>query len=291
MDKGILLLAINHPYYGRMAENLAISILATGTKIPIAIAGDQKGLSHIQHHHIFKKVINVPVDYYYENGMNQPIKAKTHLYDLTPFKNTLFLDADMVWLRKDPLEIFNELSDVDFTIKNTGNVDLDGAFRADYSHWTNDLHALKKEHKLTGKYYALSSEVIYFKRNKGVKKIFDTAKKLYSSLKPGSYLPFGGGIPDELLFSISMIKNNAAPHIDGWIPSYWEDAEKRNAPIKDILANYFAYSIGGKTHATFVVNNYNNLVNAAYRNKGYTHPFILSKATEKYQWLPERTHI
>lgn len=290
MDKGILLLALKHPYYGSMAENLAVSLRRV-TNLPIAIAGDQAGMSHMRHPHLFKRVINVSVDYYWHEGTYQAIKAKTHLYDLTPFKKTLFLDADMVWLNKSPDEIFHEFQDVNFTIKNTGNIDLEKSFQANYSHWTKDLHKIKEDHKLSGKYYSLSSEVIYFKRNKEVKKLFDTTKKLYKAMVPGTYLPFSGGIPDELLFSIAMNKLDMPPHLDGWIPSYWEDAEKRNAEPKEILENYYAYSIGGKMQMDFVRNFYNNVVKNAYKNSALVNPWLLDKHKMKNSWLPERTHI
>lgn len=291
MKQGILLLAIKHSNYGRLAENLAVS-LRNITDLPIALACDGPGRRQIRYSHLFSEFINVPQDYYWQDGVEQAIKAKNYLYNLTPFKETLFLDADMIWLRKDPKEIFESLKDVDFTIKNTGNIDLNKGFRANYSHWTNDLHAVKKEYKLKGKFYSLSSEVIYWKQKKEVKKIFDTCQKLYKDFK-APYLPFAGGIADELLFSIAMNKLGTPPHRDGWIPSYWQDAEQRNASRTEIIRDYYAYSIGGKVSAGAVKDFYNDLVKNAHHKAGYppSHAFLLTKTTAKHNWLPERTHI
>ncbi len=287
--RGILLLAIKHMNFGRMAENLAITIKQASPSMPITLACDAQGLSDIKYKGIFDKIITVPIDYYLHNGMFHAIKAKTFLYNLTPYDETLYFDADMLWLPHHNVEKLFDSQKGKFNIKNTGKVNLDGDFPDAYTWWTPSLTNVKEVYNLTGDYYSLSSEVIYFKKDKDVQNLFKEAQKLYDF--KAKYLPFAGGVPDELLFSVAMCKIGIYPSKFQWIPSYWEDAEKRNLNREDMYKDYYLYSIGGKVQMSFVKKLYNEVVQAAYKNAGYVHPFLLTKATEKRMWLPERTNI
>ena len=100
MKKGILILAIGHPYYGRMAAALAATIKTTGTGIPIHLAYTESAISHLTEKEIAlfssKSIINdkycTPV----------PIRSKMFIYQLSPFDETLYLDADLLLFQKMP---------------------------------------------------------------------------------------------------------------------------------------------------------------------------------------------
>lgn len=289
MKRGVFILALGHANYGRMAHNLAMSLKFGCPDIDITLGYAGNGLGHIEGFTgIFNNLIEVDPKYYTKYGNIEYIKAKTGLYELSPYNETLFLDADMLWLpRKGVNTVFEELKDTDFTIQNRGSLDLSGSdLDPKYSFWC-DVNELKKEYKITaGMYYQLSSEVIYFKKNKEVKKLFADAVKIYDNLKIGN-LGFAGGIPDELVFSISMIQNKKYPH-KPWIPIYWEQAEKRNLSASPMYDQYYGYSAGGATHSNIMKSFYNNLSKFYANHFGILHPYTLK---DKRSFLTERTHI
>jgi hypothetical protein len=287
VGRGIFILALGHPNYSRMALNLAMSLKFSAPDVKITLGYEGESLSHIQGlTGMFDKLIEVDKKYFTSRGNIEYIKAKTGIYDLSPYDETLFLDADMLWLpRKSVNKMFDELKDVDFTIQNRSNIDLAGNdLDRNYSFWC-DVNELKEKYG-KGLYYQLSSEVIYFKKNKEVKKIFTDAQKLYDNLKIQN-LSFAGGIPDELIFSISMIQNKKYPH-QTWIPVYWEQAEKRNLSAAPMYDQYYGYSAGGASSSTVMKNFYDNLAKFYANHFGIAHPY---KLKDKRTYIPERTNI
>lgn len=287
--RGILILALGHPYYGRLAHNLAMS-LKYSSKLPITLAYADGALSHysddMRKH--FDNIIEVDPIHFTKFGQTEYIKAKTAIYELSPYSETIFLDADMLWLPKRPIDhVFDELKDIDFTIQNRSFIDLSKEYEGEASIWC-DLKELCEAYNLTeGKYFHLNSELIYFKKNKQVKKIFKDAVKFYDTLKINCK-DFANGIPDELVFSLSMIVNNKYPHKDRWVPIYWEDAEKANMSGHEMYDKYFGYSAGGRASSNYIKTFYNNLAQFYGNHFGVQHTFTLK---DKFSFLPERTHV
>ena len=105
---------------------------------------------------------------FYSNGIFQPYKAKLYAYTLSPFDETIFIDADVIMFPKgrNLNDIFNELADVNFSIQNRSNYDVSTDIKPDM--WA-DLQDIKKEYKVTtGTFYYISSEFFYFKKVKEV---------------------------------------------------------------------------------------------------------------------------
>src|SRR6185436_7852014 len=69
--------------------------------------------------------------------------------------------------------------------------------------------------------YQFRSEVMYFRKCKEVKKLFDDAKKIYANPRLTTIRQHAGAVPDELALNISAAKNDMHPHQLGWSPSYW----------------------------------------------------------------------
>jgi hypothetical protein len=291
-NKGILLLALGHPFYGRYAVNLAMSIKASDPSMPIALAYTESAITHFNDHmkSLFDHMILVDAEHYTKNGKVEYIKAKTSIYDLTPFSETVYLDVDMIWLPNNPIgKLFDELKDVDFTIQNRGFVDISNPDIAhDHSWWVN-VKEMKDAYEFKeGKYFTLSSELIYFKKKKEVKKFFADAKKIYDNIKV-KYMEFAGGIPDELVFSISMIKNNFYPHLPYYTPVYWEKAELKRMHGKELQDKHVAYSLGGRQNTPQMSRTYDNLVTYYSRHFGVQNIF---KAQNKNNFLKqERSRV
>lgn len=285
-EKGILIIALGHPNYGRMALNLAISLKYT-SKLPIVLAHDNSAISQIQGNlDKFDELVLVPEKAYHRRGMKEYIKAKTAIYNLSPFEETIYLDADMLWLPKRPIDLlFDELKETDLAIQSRGTVDLTQNHLPERSSFWCDLNEYKKEYG-GDKFYSLSSEFIYFKKTKENKKFFSDSAKIYDSLKV-SHTVFAGGIPDELVFNISMLQNCIENYKDFYTPIYWEQAERKNLQPSEMYQRYFGYSAGGKIYSNNEKKFYDNL-SQFYGTHSGVHYF---KLKDKMKYLPERANI
>ena len=126
--KGVLIIAGGHPFYGQMAVNLAASLRLSDSSVNIHLAYHGLALTHLDQSKkdLFSSMSLIPDEYLTHNGKVSYFKAKTHVLDLSPFDETLFLDADMIWVSQYPVsKVFDSLSDIDFTISNRDRFDLE----------------------------------------------------------------------------------------------------------------------------------------------------------------------
>lgn len=292
MNKGILLLACGHGNYGRMAAALAASIKAI-ENIPIALLWHGNGIKYLsdQEKGLFDKLIELEDKYVHnKDGSFNPIKARLFYYELTPFKETLAVDVDNVWLnRKKPSDVFNELSDVSFSIQNAGHTVCDDKADQHYSVWAN-IHDVISAYDLQGKkFYRTYGEWIYFKKDPAAKKLFFTAKKIFLS-KPKAEMRIenfiGQSITDELAFSIAMAQTEIYPHKDDYHPTTYYHvtslAKNRFAQPYQLAEKYYTISMGGSVNAQYTIRNYNILVTAAYQKLKLQKPF---------QWVQKRSFL
>ncbi len=270
--KGVLLIACGHAYYGNYAIQLARSIKAVDSSIGIAVLHNGEGLSHAlpNHKSIFDVIIDCPV--YTTNGITDYMKTKAFIYDLSPFEETMYIDSDVIWLPQKPIsKLFEELKDVKFTMNNRGRETIGKALPG-YIHWAEPKKLIQK-YKLSEEsfLYNLSSEFIYFKKDKDVKKLFNEAKKIFDN-PPNEFKKFGMGIADELAFEVAMMKTGVYPHAYPFLPFYWEQFERKSTPIYEIYKDFYAYSMGGNANIGQMANIYNNLAqhyNGKFGINGY----------------------
>jgi hypothetical protein len=284
--RGVLLLAIGHPNYGHYAHQLCISIKSVDPSIKVACAHAEGALSHVITYHKFDQLIDVPTEMINSNGLKDYMKAKTHLYDLSPFDETIYIDSDVIWCPQKPIaNLFNELQDVNFTMSNRGKIEIEKALKG-FIHWADPEQIREKFNIKSGWLINLASEFMYFKKSPPTKELFDRAKKIFD--KPLiDFTRFGHSMPDELAFEIAMLQMDMYPHITPFIPFYWEHFEKKNLAPKDIYPNYYAISMGGNMNVASSEELYNNLA------QHYGNKFGLGffPARHKRGWLPERTNI
>ena len=287
--KGILILALGHAYWGRWAYNLAMSIKANDPEARITLLYAGRGKAQIHDTSLFDKMIEVPDKYYLTDGRTEYMKVKTALYKLTPYSETICLDADTIWINARPISaLFTELENVDFTMANRSWTNLESdIIRDEFGVWASPNHIKEYFKFKKGKFYNLSSEMIYFKKDKKVAKLFSDAIKLFDA--PINHVTFNGGMPDELPFTISMIKNDLYPHKDNYKPFYWEAAE--NPPLRlqgaDLKA-YYAYSMGGHMSHPVMKKTYDNFVKFYGRQFNVMHPYLW---IDKRMWMPERSNL
>lgn len=250
-NKGILILALGSPYYGRMADALARSI-RFHSSIPICLAHADGGKpSDVS---IFDEVIEIPKEYY-ETWHKEYFRAKIWLDKLTPFKQTLYLDADIIWLPHKLANIttlLDQVKDVDFAMpyRSKSSLNKDG------SDWC-DLKELKHKYKFKDQtYYNVSSELIWFKKGDIIRR----ARKHYDTLKVKLKHYVGSSIPDELPYSIALMEKDQKPNeFENWRPVYWENVERKHPQIGQPLPGFFAYSMGGARTQSSQKRYYDNL--------------------------------
>ncbi len=280
IKQGILIIAVGHSNYLLMSLNLAASIKVNNTDLHIALATEKpapveltKGLIDV--------MVNIPEEFISVNGEQAFIKSKLHMYELSPFKETIFLDADQIMINdRSLLPIFEELGDVSITFSNTG--------MAKTSIWAD----IKEVQKLYGKkpFWNFHSEFVYFKKCKEAKQYFDEAKKVFTDNKIKSATKFAGSyMADELAFQAAAMITGIYPHQENWLPNFWYDRDQKQAakyPYE--LTNNVTYSIGGKSTPSRIKNNYNNLAKHYFALLGLSNAY---QVQDKQSFLPERKSI
>lgn len=267
MKKGILLIATGHPYYGRMAYNLALTIKAAEQDMPIALVHDAGAIAHLtkEQQDIFDKLVTAPS--LKSRGMEAAMELRLLMPKLTPFEETLSLDVDMAWLPEVKVSpLFELLSERDITYVNEGYYDLD----ASASHYTNGYTGwaqpedIKAAYELQGKLYAMRGEFILFKKNAAVAKVFANAARIRKKplLQPQT---LGGAVTEEFALNIALNGAGLEPHQTGWQPTYWPlmhgNAMPPIAALRD--EGYYALSVGGNTIGADVKRAYEFILKAA----------------------------
>lgn len=265
-ERGIVLLAAKHPYYGRMAYNLAVTLKAADDKddrIPVAVVHSGRGLKHLseQQLQIFDDIIEVP------DSDDETIGLKLMMYDYSPFHKTLYVDADNVWLpKKKPLQLMCNLEGVPFTAITEGFYDLDEGrheIRPDYYHWASPSKMVEAYDLTSGRIYQWRSEVMYFERSDAVEEMFTLAREIYLDPKI-EVQQFAGTVPDEVCLNIAANKLGIHPHQYKWQPCYWDKIHGgRFLPLPHIMNQYWIMSTGGNQVTPSLKKAYNQIVGAA----------------------------
>lgn len=283
LKKGVVIIAVGHPYYGRMAFNLAVTIKAA-ENIPVAIVRQGRSLSHLseQQLNIFDQIIGLP------ENIPGSFGAKLYLYELSPFEETLYLDADMLWVYgRKPSQLMDSLASHDYTGITEGHIDLatlDSKTSNEGYHFWADVKEIKEVYKLKeGKIYQWRSEVIYFKKTKLVAKLFKKAQEIYENPKLATAMKFGSFYPDELALNISAAINGIYPHKDKWTPAYWHKLFKSQPPKN--INEWYLISFGGNAVNGTVRKLYDNIAKKAFSTLKRQHVFGI---TSKKEYLPER---
>lgn len=234
--RGIVTMALKHPLYGKYAYNLALSIKSADMRQQVAVIADEEGLRHL---HPGQRMI---FDHIIEPASAQPLVNKFHLHELSPFEETLFVDADMIF---SPMADFNEfwrsMSNVEWTMANRGLDDLIKGI----SEWTT-MQDLEEAYGGVDQWYDLSSEWIYFKKNDLSYTIFVNAEMYYEENKL-KVRAFAGDRPDEPYFNLALISVGHKPHQAPYQPTYWQPAMKGFPGVMGIKKGWMAFSVGGKT--------------------------------------------
>jgi hypothetical protein len=290
--RGILLLAVGHPYYGDMAVNLAMSLKFTAPEIPITLVTDTNGMRYIdaQRQKLFDGILTCPDEYTTFRGRKSYVKPKVYLNHFSPYDQTIFLDVDMIMTPKKSIrDVFDECDGVQFTMQNRGHLDLAKVQDPDamFIIWASTGKIKDAFGFESGKLYNLSSEFIYWEKSKKTDGLFARAQSLFESPKV-RHIDFGGGVPDELPFTCSMIEMSMYPHKDVWRPIFWESFDKVQPQEKIINERFFGVSLGGNIVPKYTRKIYTNLVKFYGKHHGLT---THRPIKDKRQFIQERKTI
>lgn len=275
MRIGIVIIASGHPYYGRYAYNLALTIKAV-ENIPVCLLWAGRAKSHLTDDllSIFDTVKEIEAE---EN-----CGCKLEAYKNSPYEKTLVLDADTLWLpKKKPSELFAELEGNKFTAIVEGSTEQPNAR---YFFWAK-VEEMQEKYKID-KIYQWRTEVMYFEKCKEVSDMFKDAKKIFKNHGLKSAKKFENGVADEMAINISCSIHNIHPHKENWQPSYWPKMHSDQIPVpSDLYERYYLFSAGGNHHTKLSEAFYNRLVKAQAPKVGHVHIFALQ---QKYTFLPQR---
>lgn len=282
---------MGHANYYRMAENLAASLVVAGSKssgIRICLICDDKAKvlepSLIDDY----KIVDL-AEFTGSNGFVY-MDAIINAYSYSPYKRTLKLDADMIWLRKNPALLFDELEGVGFTITNKAFYPI--GTKPGLSLWADeqdiiDGYNLKGHEPM----YQLSAELFYFEKSRETAKIFSEAKKVYNAKKIKGASFSNATFTEELAFQVLMLRGQVKPHQTPFAPIYNDyivPDKSKNRLYAYQLTEFFGYSAYGNVTSAFKKMNYDTLAVANAKKLGLRKPYKLS---EKRTYLPERTKI
>lgn len=287
-SKGVLIIAAGHPYYGQLALNLCLSMKYSSPVLPVTLAVYGNGAGRIQpFKHMFDSIIDIPEEYVTTSGGKNMVKPKVYADKLSPYDETMFVDADVIWHpHRGPDKLMDELKDIDFTIGNRNLVESLDTRQSNIVQWAEpqDL-AAALDH--TGRFYNLSSEFMYFKKGDVTTNVFETARGFFDN--PGiTYKRFAGGVPDELAFQMALAVLDMAPHQVPYLPFYWEHQQKKMMKPRELYAQYWGFSVGGNHTGDYAKKIYNNLAAWYHQQWGlrFTNPLV-----HKRDILPERQFI
>jgi hypothetical protein len=274
--RGIVTIAMKHTLYGRYAYNLALSAKSADMNVQVAVIADEEALRHL---HPGQRMI---FDYIIEPKSEKPLVNKFHICELSPFQETLFVDADMIFSpMADFNEFFRSMSTIDWTMANRGKDDIVKGI----SEWTTK-EDIAEAYGEVEQWYDLSSEWIYFKKNDLSYSIFANAEMYYEDNKL-KVREFAGDRPDEPYFNLSLISVNHKPHQAPYQPTYWQPAMKGFPGVMGIKKGWMAFSVGGKSIPQQQMQVYDELA----KNASFRMNMPSMKIAQKINQLSERKLI
>lgn len=302
-NKGVIIVALGHDNYRRMALNLALSIRVSNPDTQIALVcneGVESKFNYFEKQY-FSHFIEINQKEYTINGKVEIPLAKTMIYELSPFDETIYIDSDSIWIKNKKVDnLFNTYKGVNFgfTLYHPDAhypVDSDNSnFWFKEGENVRDLIKYFPKLKKDAYYYHLQSSFLYFKKSKQAESIFNKAKDLFIK-RDFEFREWADSMPDELAFSLSLLNLDYKienPYKDIFyypMSEITEDGVKRGVkPIERgfIEKNYFFISMAGHVMNKGLKDLYNDHVKWNYaQHQNIKNPFLW---IDKKDYLKER---
>jgi hypothetical protein len=190
-SKGIITIAIGKKY-AKQAKYLALSCKLNASDTRRAVITDKPELLND-----FYDII-----IHWDNN-DDPFSVKTRIFELSPFDNTLYLDADSL--------VYNPIDEYWNYLENNNYV-YEGA-KLTQGEWYFNIEKICKTLNVPW-IPKFNSGMLLFNKDERAKQIFDTAYYYFiNHKKEGIDIPFfrGKNYPDEPAFAIALAKSNMEP--------------------------------------------------------------------------------
>lgn len=215
-------------------------------------------------------------DHFIVTNDMHPFELKTMLYELSPFDNSLYMDADSIMCPGKQITF----PDVDFTAYCNDMMDMKTMYRHrqnDYT-WWGDPVKIKNHFGLTDKLPQINSSYIWFRKTAKVRNLFDNANELYRS---SDFITekYVGARPDEFCFNVACALTKIYPHQDIYRPLYFDFVHPFNATY--IIDNYMAMSLAGNQTKLQTISLYNKWMDYYMGYFGFLERFAYKKVIAK----------
>ncbi len=290
-SRGIVIIALGNPQYGKMAANLAASIRYSDREVNIHLVYSGVSISHLtdKHKNLFTSMAECPEQLMTKNGKANYVMPKACIYELSPYDETLMIDADMIWFAQKKASAFMEdLSAVDFAIQSRGFTNLDtGTTEGKYTHWI-DVEQAQEAYGIKGIFYKMSSEVVWFKKSAATKKLFAKIKQIFINPKVKPSIDFAGDLPDEYAYNIACNLLGFEPRKPNEVFVFWNFLDNRRTPWNEIISNYYGYSLGGNNLEKSTIEKYTQMAKAHANALGLPYHFQIHA---KNKWDSTRKEL
>lgn len=284
MNRGIVLLAIGDPAYGKFAANMAISIKEHNKDLPIQLIYEEKTISHLNDWYMSffdeKTLIDNSDCYTVKNIF--PALAKISIYKYAKFDESIYLDVDGICL-KNLDSLFEKCKDGYFFSQVVGKyvVEKDPKDFPEMQWCKPDVlinHFNLKEGDIIP---ALNTSFQYFKKCIASELLFNTAKEsLLNGIEDDKrWFKWGkdNHQPDELYMNIALAKVGLFPELNPSKVIFFDN--KRIKSISEVESNYYVLGLYGGvqfTHSS-LQDHYDRLMERAYlQSHGKNHQFKCS---------------
>ena len=222
--QGYLVIAFGRDHYFQLAANLAASIRIHDPTRRICLLSDRMPSQEVAR--FFTDFVALPPDDRYPHLM-----AKLRVFDLTPFEQTMFVDADCIMMKDDADQIWERASSRPFSI--TGEKRTSGTWKG---------LDIQKMLSSTGAPYLIqmNSGVFYFDKSQAARSFFEAVNDLFLTCGDqfgGADLWGGSGQTDEPYLGLTMGKlgmdtdNMANVGRNSWSVSTWRTFHCTNAGL------------------------------------------------------------
>lgn len=285
---GILLLAMGHKHYAEMACNLAMSLRTGAPNVSITLAWHGYNPQQLspQKQKLFNGFVQIPDSYLLKEGAFRPFRVKTLLNKLTPYQNTLYLDADIIFYTNSVNTIIDELMPHNFSVMNWGAEVLQKDKKPLHDNAWAATVDVAEAYNLWGKTYCPThSELIWFKQCESTEAMFALANEIFDKPKVKTWT-FAGDVPDEFAFNVALSALNIQPHKMPWRKFWWEkyEADRKIRP-EDISKHFAGMSMAGSANPITSITRYNAILRYAAQKAGIENYW---KYVPKRRWAAER---
>lgn len=220
MRRGVILIALNHPHYCKLAYQLALSIKFNNPGCHITLLHNYETFDFLSsgfERFVDNRIFLEP-ELYTQNGRFAVSKTKLAVDLLSPYEETIYLDVDGLVLRnRNVHDFFKYIDKHNFAITyDSKPFDPHNKDHQDHTFWVS-FKSIKNLFDFPEGVVNASdcqTSVVVFRKNKnGANSLFDAAREIFnvldqnrSSLSERGLSIWYNTIPDELCIWLAMVK-------------------------------------------------------------------------------------